>query len=107
MTIRVHQILLFCGISSVFWCFYAFCSFSLSVSFPPLFFFPNNSPPPKTCDINRRPDRFGIFRRTEDQRFMILIRASIYCYLFFLLPSFLFLLTMVGGMAGVSSDVLG
>ncbi|PWY62758.1 hypothetical protein BO83DRAFT_184647 [Aspergillus eucalypticola CBS 122712] len=69
-----------------------FISLSLSVSFPPCFFFPNNSPPPKTCDINRRPDRFGIFRRTEDQRFMILIRASIYCYLFFFsfLPSFPF-----------------
>lgn len=36
---------------------------------------------------------------------MILIRASIYCYYFFLFP--LFLLTMVGGMTGVSSDVLG
>ncbi|KAL7657615.1 hypothetical protein ACMYSQ_003784 [Aspergillus niger] len=103
MTTCVHHILLFRGISSVFWCFYVFF-------FPPLrflspVFFPNNSPPPKTCDINRRPDRFGIFRRTEDQRFMILIRASIYCYYFFLFP--LFLLTMVGGMTGVSSDVLG
>lgn len=47
MTIRVHQILLFCGISSVFWCFYAFFSLLPLRFFPPCFSFLIILHPPK------------------------------------------------------------